>query len=125
MHPLALIVILVVMASPILYIIGETRGRRSLRIGSIIILLPAAIFTGWATGMLSRFNYNAWYGSSSKSLIDETILQIEAGRSKEVARVLRQLSDSYSPTYENRAHYDELTESAVEEMKSQSETAKK
>ncbi len=68
-------------------------------------------------GYLSRFNYNAWYGGASKDLIDTTITQLEDGKIDRVMSVLRRLNLDYQPTYENRAHYDELVNEAVSQMK--------
>ncbi len=62
-------------------------------------------------------NYNAWYGSASKDLIDTTITQIEDGNIDHVMSVLRRLNLDYHPTYENRANYDELVKEAVSLMK--------
>jgi len=65
----------------------------------------------------SRWTYNAWYGRASKELIDTTVTQIEDGNIDRVMSVLRRLRLDYHPTYENRAHYDELINEAVSQMK--------
>lgn len=70
----------------------------------------------YLVGHVSHFNYNAWYGSASKSLIDTTITQIEEGNVNRVMSVLRRLNLDYYPTYENRAHYDEYVDEAVAQM---------
>ena len=71
----------------------------------------------YLVGHLSHFNYNAWYGSASKDLVDTTISEIEDGNIDRVMSVLRGLNLEYHPTYENRAHYDELVNEAVSQMK--------
>lgn len=68
-------------------------------------------------GSLSRLNYNSSYGGASKDLIETTVSQIENGEIDRVMSVLRRLNLDYKPTYENRAHYDELVRDAVEQMK--------
>jgi hypothetical protein len=67
-------------------------------------------------GSLERFNSNAWYGFASKKLIDATITELEAGNKDRVLQSLKVLQNKYSPTYENRARYDELVEEAVAQM---------
>ena len=71
----------------------------------------------YLVGHLSRFNYNAWYGGASKDLIDTAVTEIEDGNIDRVVSVLRGLNLNYQPTYENRAHYDELVNEAVSQMK--------
>lgn len=71
----------------------------------------------YLVGHLSQINYNAWYGGASKDLVDTTISEIEDGNIDRVMSVLRRLNLDYQPTYENRAHYDELVKDAVAEMK--------
>jgi hypothetical protein len=70
----------------------------------------------YIVGHLSQLNYNAWYGSASKELVDTTITQIEDGNIDRVMSVLRRLNLDYQPTYENRAHYDKLVNEAVAQM---------
>lgn len=71
----------------------------------------------YLVGHLSRWNYNAWYGGASKDLVETTVTQIEDGNIDRVMSVLRRLNLDYQPTYENRAHYDELVNDAVSQMK--------
>lgn len=72
-------------------------------------------------GNMLRFNYNSSYGGATKDLVDTTIAQIEDGRLDRVISVLRRLKLDYKPTYENRAHYDDLVRDAVEQMRGQAE----
>ena len=64
----------------------------------------------------SRWEYNAWYGGASRNLVKTTVTQIEDGNINRVMSVLRRLNLDYQPTYENRAHYDELVNDAVSQM---------
>jgi len=70
----------------------------------------------YLVGHLSRWNYNAWYGCASKDLVETTVTQIEDGNIDRVMSVLRRLNLDYRPTYENRAHFDELVSEAVSQM---------
>lgn len=79
--------------------------------------IVSAIGVAYLVGHFSRFNYNAWYGGASKNLVDTTITEIEDGNIDRVMSVLRRLNLEYQPTYENRAHYDELVSEAVSQMK--------
>jgi hypothetical protein len=82
-----------------------------------IAAVASSMGVAYLVGHLSHFNYNAWYGGASKDLIDTTITQIEDGNIERVMSVLRRLNLDYQPTYENRAHYDELVNEAVSQMK--------
>lgn len=117
MRSLAALLIVIISVSPALYIIGEIKAKRSLRMLSFIILVPTAVITGWIVGMMAKFNYNAWYGSSTKQLIDEINIQLKIGNQEQVRAVLTELSDMYHPTYENRAHYNELADKAVQKLR--------
>ena len=76
----------------------------------------------WLAAQLVRLNYNAWYGFASKELADTTISQIEAARTDVVLHELKELQETFRPTYEYRAHYDELVKEAVQNMKQSGET---
>jgi hypothetical protein len=88
----------------------------------------ARIFFGLASGLVTcfcvcglvgitkTFNYNTWYGENSKSLIDETVRQLEAGNTNQVLKAFKQLQENYQPTYENRAKYNLLVSNAVNSM---------
>ena len=70
----------------------------------------------YLVGELSRLNYNAWYGFATKQLVDTIVTQVEDGNIDRTMRVLQRLNLEYQPTYENRAHYDELVKEAVAQM---------
>ena len=107
----------VVIALPVAWLAFEFTDRRGVRIGFGIASLLAMFGIAVVAGETNRFNYNAWYGGASKALIDTTITEIEDGNLDRVVKVLRRLNLDYRPTYENRAHYDELVEAAVTEMR--------
>ncbi len=113
MHPLAFVVVLLVMTLPLLDIVGEAKRLRYLRVGAVVLLLPICVFVAWAVGMLQQFNYNARYGFASQELIAVTVQQLEAGNADHVLECLKALDEQFSPTYENRANYDNLVEVTV------------
>jgi hypothetical protein len=115
--PLAVIVLLIVIGLPIAWLVSEFCKRRPLRIVLGLAAIASAMGVAYLVGHFSRFNYNAWYGGASKDLIDTAVTQIEDGNVDRVMSILRRLNLDYQPTYENRAHYDELVNEAVLQMK--------
>ena len=81
-----------------------------------IAAIASAIGVAYLVGHLARWNYNAWYGGASKDLVETTVTHIEDGKIDRVMSLLRRLNLDYQPTYENRAHYDELVNDAVSQM---------
>ncbi len=72
----------------------------------------------WAlSSVLTRFNYNAWYGGATGDLISTSLQQIEDGHLDRVLKVWRGLDQQYRPTYENRAHYNDLVKEATARMR--------
>lgn len=113
----SLIILLIVLSIPLLYIIGEVRNWRWLRVLSMVGTIPLLILISGLLSLLTSFDYNASYGFSSKELVDEVIVQLEHDQRDHVIEVLKELSDSYQPTYENKADYDTLTAEAVEALR--------
>jgi hypothetical protein len=115
--PQAFLVLLIVVALPIAWLASEFGRRRPIRIALGVAAIASTMGVAYIVGDLSRWNYNAWYGGASKELIDTTVTQIEDGNIDRVMSVLRRLKLDYRPTYENRAHYDELINEAVSKMR--------
>lgn len=111
-----MIVLLLVFALPIAWFASEFGKPRPIRIALGIAAISSAMGVAYIIGHMSRWNYNASYGGASKSLIETTVTQIEDGNIDRVMSVLRRLDLDYRPTYENRAHYDELVNEAVLQM---------
>jgi hypothetical protein len=105
-------------ALPIAWCLSEFQSRRWLRIllGTLAIFWSSALATG--VGMLESLNSNAWFGSVTKDLIQNTIKELEAGNTDEVITELRRLRSRYEPSYENRAEYDKLVHEYVERVSS-------
>jgi hypothetical protein len=118
MSPLGLLLIAIIIALPIAWLASEFRGSRTLRITVGILAIGVTATSIWAlSSVLTRFNYNAWYGGATGNLISTSLKQIEDGHLDRVLKVWRGLDQQYHPTYENRAHYDELVEQATARMR--------
>lgn len=117
MSPLGFLLIAVVLALPTAWLVAEFRGSRQLRVVLGIVTLGGMALCVWGlSSVLNRFNYNAWYGGATSDLIKASIHQIEEGHLDRVLKVWRGLDQQYQPTYENRAHYNELVEQATRRM---------
>jgi len=117
MSELGFFILVFAFSAPVAWFASEFQGRRWLRLvlGTVAILLSFGVAA--AVGMIERFNSNFWFGSASKSLIDATVQELEAGNQERVIRSFKRLQEVYVPTYENRAKYDVLIERAVAEMR--------
>ena len=118
MSPLGFLLIAVIIALPIAWLVSEFRGSRALRISLGILSIGVMATCIWAlNSVLTRLNYNAWYGGATGDLISTSLQQIEDGHLDRVLKVWRGLDQQYRPTYENRAHYKELVEEATARMR--------
>lgn len=115
--------VFVVVCVPVGWLFAEFRGSRAVRIvlGLLIILCGLGVVVIFSA--LTQFEYNAWYGSATKSLIDTTVRQIEDGKLDRVMTVLCSLNQQFRPTYENRANYQRLVEDATARMRGEVEIA--
>lgn len=117
MAPEAVLVLLIVIGLPIGWFVSEFSDARVLRICLGAASIASTIGVAYLVGHLSHFTYNAWYGDASKALVETVLEEIEDGNTERVVGVLRGLDLEYQPTYENRAHYDELVRAAVVQMR--------
>jgi hypothetical protein len=117
MNAFGYLLLFLIVALPIVWIVSEYNHGRLARIslGLASMILISLCIAGLDKISYS-FNYNSWYGSNTKSLIDETVRQLEAGNTNQVLKALKQLQESYQPTYENRAKYDFLVSNTVSSM---------
>lgn len=99
------------------WLLSEFQPRRWPRILLGSLSLAMCVFLALGLRVLERFNYNAWYGTASAELIDTTISEFEGGRTDRLVPALRELRGEFYPTYENRAHYDQLVEQFVRQVK--------
>ena len=118
MSPFGFFLIAIIIALPIAWLVSEFRGNRALRITLGILAIGMMSTCIWAlSSVLTRFNYNAWYGGATGDLISTSLQQIEDGHLDRVLKVWRGLDQQYRPTYENRAGYRELVEEATARMR--------
>jgi len=108
--PQVVLIIVIAIALPIGWLISEFQSRRWPRIVLGCLSLMMCVFLASVFALVERFGYNAWYGTASAQLLDTTIAELEAGRADQLLPHLRELRGKFSPTYENRAHYDQLVE---------------
>ena len=101
-------VLVLVVLLPLAWFASEFQSRVWLRLtlGCLAILLSFGV--AWVVGSLDRLNSNAWYGAATKDLVQNTILQLEAGNSERVLTELRSLRSEFHPSYEDRCDYDRL-----------------
>jgi hypothetical protein len=117
----AYFVVALSIAIPIGWMAAEFRTRPPIRI--LLGLLSIAVAVSWTyclESTLGRLNYNAWYGAATHDLIDSSLKEVENGQLDRVLMVWRGLRTQYQPTYENRAHYDELVNEAVARIRGES-----
>jgi hypothetical protein len=118
MSPLGFLLIAIIIALPIAWLASEFRENRGLRITLGVLAIGVTATCIWAlSGLLIRFNYNAWYGDATGDLIRTSLLQVEDGHLDRVLKVWRGLDRQYQPTYENRAGYQKLVEEATGRMR--------
>ncbi|MFO0919892.1 MAG: hypothetical protein U0872_16465 [Planctomycetaceae bacterium] len=122
MRPEAGFILFLLALVPIGWICSEFGNNRFLRISlgaiSLVMICGLSIL---GTNVYNRFNYNAWYGFAAKELFHTIVVQIEDGKTDRVLSALKQLDEEFSPTYENRANYDELVAQAVKQMQDAAE----
>jgi len=114
MSALGFLLLVLIVALPMGWLIAEFRGSRSLRIVLGILAMALTTFCVSALStVLTRFDYNAWYGRATKDLIDASLDEIEDGHLDRVLQEWPSLNAQYQPTYENRASYRELAAEAT------------
>lgn len=114
------ILILIALGLSLGWLVSEFYPYRGVRILLALGLLTfATVVSCVGTDLLSRLQYNAWYGFASADLIDITIAEIEAGRSEAILPRLKELRASFDPTYETRDHYDEKVAQFVKQVQLQ------
>ncbi|MEN8848063.1 MAG: hypothetical protein ABF377_08335 [Akkermansiaceae bacterium] len=117
MSPLALFILALVVLFPIGWIIGESKNKPMVRRVCGIGAFVFALLVGVIVGLLQRLQYNADYSFSSKELFEQTVLSLKNEKTDEVLKQYEKLSEVYSPTYENRANFDEVVNAAAESLK--------
>lgn len=111
------ILLFITAALPIAWLIAEFRASVAVRrtLGVITILWSFGVAS--MVGMLQNFNANSYFTGASKELLESSVQQLRAGKTEAVLREWSRANDEFSPTYENRARYQEIVEQAIEGMK--------
>ena len=116
-------VLLIVLALPATWLVSEFRSHsRRVRCTLGILAILSSFGVAWLTAQLTRLNYNAWYGFSSKGLIDVIVEKLDDGQTEVLRTELKSLQTEFHPTYENKAHYNELVDAVVKKIKSEKAT---
>lgn len=102
------LIVVVLAICPLLWLISEFQSRVWLRIllgvgGMVGVFVVTSLLT-----MSERFETNSYFSFTSKELIESTIAGLKNGESERVLNGLEALNESYAPTYENKANYQEL-----------------
>jgi hypothetical protein len=116
LNPTSILILILVSLFPIGWIVGEVKNNAMMRrvcgVGAFVLALLIAI----VVGSIHRLQYNADYGFAAKALFEKTVISLENGRSDVVLDEYKKLSDTYQPTYENRANFDEIARDAAERL---------
>jgi hypothetical protein len=117
MNALGYLVLSLLLVLPIAWLFAELKLGRTARITlGIISLIWVGFCVAAFIGVTTTFQYNSWYGNTTKDLVDESVRQLEMGNTNQVLRALINLQTNFQPTYENRARYNFLVSNAVLEM---------
>lgn len=116
MSSLLLVILFLTIALLIAWSVSEffAQCRLCLVLGTLAVLMSFG--AAFVVGSLERFNSNAWFGRTTKELVDITISELEAGHQPSVLTGLKELQAAYHPTYDNCAGGDELVRAAVDQM---------
>jgi hypothetical protein len=118
MNALGYLFLFLLFVLPIAWLIAEFKFNRAAR---ICLGLTSFVWIGMCVaglvGVTTKFQFDIWYGENTKSLIDESIHQLEAGNTNQVLKTFKQLQEQFKPTYENKAEYNILVSNAVSSMK--------
>jgi hypothetical protein len=117
-----LLLLVIIVGLPIGWLVSEFCSGRPLRIALGILAILCSFGVAALIGKLSELSYNAWYGASTKDLINTIVEEIEDGQIDRVMTVLRSINRQYQPTYEEPpSHYRLLVADAAARMRGDTE----
>lgn len=70
-------------------------------VGACLIAI-VFLLTFLITRAVERMQSNAWFGGATQELVSATVNALESGEQEIVIKALRELEESYRPTYEHR-----------------------
>lgn len=112
-----ILLLLITISLPIAWFIVDLAGyvlaRRILGILAILGSFGVAALVG----TLRTFEANAYFSTATKQLLTESVAQLKTGHTLPVTRAWMRANEQFHPTYENRAHYQQIVDEAVSDMK--------
>jgi hypothetical protein len=106
-------ILLLVVVLPIAWLISEFYNNSALKIGLGISAISVSFGVAWVVGSLELFRSNTYFAEATKDLIQNTIVELENGKSEVVLKGLIELRSNFNPTYESRDRYDVLVDRYV------------
>ncbi|MCC9602993.1 hypothetical protein LOC67_20795 [Stieleria sp. JC731] len=110
------LILLLTVALPIAWLYSEYHGERNVRIGFGVASLMMSFGVAWCVGKLDRLQSNIYFSEATKDLIQNTIVELEAGKANEVLEGLKSLRKEFRPTYETRDDYDLLVDTYIHKI---------
>ena len=112
-----ILLLLITVALPVAWLIADLKGAPAARRTLGIVALLWSFGVAALVGALQDFNANVYFSEATKNLLDASVTQLKAGKSEVVVREWAHASEEFHPTYENRAHYRQIVDRAIEGMK--------
>ncbi len=107
------LILFLVVALPIAWLISEFYNNRTAKIGLGLCAIGMSFGVAWIVGSLDRMQSNIYFSEATKDLIQNTIIELENGKSDLVLDKLRELRSDFRPTYETRDDYDVLVDQYI------------
>jgi hypothetical protein len=118
MPPTVIVFLLLVLGMVISWLVLEKTAGAAWRIAAGLITMALVSFSVWCVTYIGMvFNYNAYYGSATRDLIESSLAALERDDEETVRKVFRGLRDQYHPTYEHNARYAEQVAEAARHLR--------
>jgi hypothetical protein len=104
-------------ALPIAWLVAEFKARPGVRRTLGIVTLLWSFGVASLVGVLRDFNANVYFTGATKDLLEASVSTLKTGKTDGVIREWTRASEEFHPTYENRAHYRQIVDQAMEGMK--------
>lgn len=109
-------ILLLVVALPVAWLVSELYDNRPARISLGLAAIAMSFGVAWIVGSLDRLQSNIYFSEATKDLIQNTIVELEAGNADSVLAGLTTLRDDFRPTYETRDDYDKLVDRYIDSV---------
>ena len=112
------LLLIITVGLPIAWFVSEFRGdtpgiRRTLGITALLCSFGVATLVG----ISQDFKANFYFTRSTKNLLEASVSQLKNGKTEAVIREWTQANNEFHPTYEDRGHYRQILDQAIEGMK--------